>query len=58
LELLLTTTLSRIVGIWRWYVMPQVIEQVGLMSVLFFYLPMLGVVLWRWQRRRKAAEFV
>lgn len=48
-ELLATAVISWGVGIWRWFVMPEVIEQVGRMAVWFFYLPMLGVLLLRWR---------
>lgn len=34
-------------GIWRWYHVPQSFTQVGRWTVIFFYLPMLAVVLLR-----------
>lgn len=46
-SILATVACSWVVGIWRWYHIPQTIHQVGLWSVLGFYLPMLVVVLIR-----------
>ena len=46
-EIMVTAVLSWVPAIWRWYHIPQRIEEVGLMAVLFFYLPMLVVVLLR-----------
>lgn len=46
-EILVTAVLSWGTAIWRWNVTPSDIEQVGLVSVLCLYLPMLGVVLLR-----------
>jgi hypothetical protein len=48
-ELVWTAAISWGAGIWRWYHTPQNFAEVGLWTVLFFYLPMLVVVL-----RRKA----
>ena len=49
-SILATVACSWVVGIWRWYHTPSTMEQVGLWSVLGFYIPMLVVVLIR--RRR------
>jgi hypothetical protein len=46
-EIVWTAFLSWGTGIWRWYQTPQTMQQVGLWSVLFLYLPMLAVVLLR-----------
>ena len=46
-SILATVACSWIVGIWRWYHFPHSIHQVGLWSVLGFYIPMLAVVLIR-----------
>ena len=46
-ELIFTVGISWIVGIWRWFHTPLSMQQVGLWSVLGFYLPMLAVVLLR-----------
>lgn len=46
-EIVWTAGLSWGAGIWRWYHTPQTMQQVGLWSVLFLYLPMLVVVLLR-----------
>lgn len=49
-SILATVACSWVVGIWRWYHFPHTINQVGLWSVLGFYLPMLIVVLVRPRR--------
>jgi hypothetical protein len=46
-EILGAVAISWGVGIWRWFHMPHSIRQVGLWSILGFYLPMLVVVLLR-----------
>jgi hypothetical protein len=53
-EILATVGLSWLVGIWRWYHIPQNATQVARWTVLFMYLPMLVVVLAR--RRTQASE--
>lgn len=47
LELLLTVCFSWGAGIWRWYHQPASFTQVGRISLLFLYLPMLAVILLR-----------
>ena len=46
-EILATVAASWCVGVWRWYHMPASITQVGRWSVLFFYLPMLIIIVTR-----------
>jgi hypothetical protein len=46
-EIAWTALLSWGAGLWRWYHPPHSFTQVGRWSVLFIYLPMLAVVLWR-----------
>ena len=46
-QIVWTVFLSWGAGIWRWYHAPQSFTQVGRYCVLFFYLPMLAVVLLR-----------
>jgi len=46
-EILATVFFSYGAGIWRWYHAPHSFTEVGRWTVLFIYLPMLGVVLWR-----------
>jgi hypothetical protein len=46
-EILLTAALSWGAGIWRWYHIPTSFAQVGRWTVIFIYLPMLGVILAR-----------
>jgi hypothetical protein len=46
-ELTWTVFLSWGAGIWRWYHIPHSFTQVGRWTVIFLYLPMLGVVLLR-----------
>ncbi len=51
-ELLATAALSWVVGVWRWYHPPASFTQAGRWVVLWFYLPMLVVVLARGRRPR------
>ena len=46
-EILLTVSFSWGAGIWRWYHIPHTYVEVGRWTVVFIYLPMLAVVLWR-----------
>lgn len=46
-SILATVACSWVIGIWRWYHVPQTMHEVGLWSVLGFHLPMLAVVLLR-----------
>jgi hypothetical protein len=46
-EILATVGLSWVVGVWRWYHIPQSATQVARWTVLLIYLPMLIVVLAR-----------
>lgn len=46
-EIVWTVFFSWIPGVWRWYNVPVSFTQVGRMCVLFFYLPMLVVILLR-----------
>jgi hypothetical protein len=46
-EILVTALLSWGAGIWRWYHAPHSSAQVGRWSDIFFYLPMLAVLLYR-----------
>jgi hypothetical protein len=48
-QILATVLLSWGAGIWRWYHFPHGFAQVGRWTVVFFYLPMLAVVLFRSQ---------
>ena len=50
--ILATVLCSWLVGIWRWYHIPQTMQQVGRWTVFGFYLPMLIVIL---VRSRQAA---
>jgi hypothetical protein len=45
-----------VVGLWRWYHVPKTIQQVGLWSVLGFYLPMLAIVLLRARADRTQSQ--
>ena len=55
-EILFTVFLSLGAGIWRWYRIPQSFAEVGRWTVVFIYLPMLGVILWRqWRAKREDA---
>jgi len=46
-EILFTAAFSWGAGIWRWYYQPATFNQVGRLAVIFLYLPMLAVVLFR-----------
>ncbi len=46
-ELLFTVMLSWGAGIWRWYHAPSSFTEVGRWAVVFLYLPMLAVILYR-----------
>lgn len=46
-ELVLTAGLSWGAGIWRWYHVPHDFNEVGRWAVVFVFLPMLGVLMWR-----------
>ncbi len=46
-EILATVPFGWGVGIWRWYHTPRTMDEVGLWTVLGFYLPMLALVLLR-----------
>jgi hypothetical protein len=46
-EILFTAALSWGAGIWRWYHMPHSFTEVGRVTVVFIYLPMLALVLFR-----------
>jgi hypothetical protein len=49
-EFVWTVFLSWFPGVWRWYHIPQGVTAVGRIVVLFFYLPMLVVILLRDER--------
>lgn len=51
-EIVWTAFFSYGAGIWRWYHIPHSSAEVGRWTVVFIYLPMLGVVLWRFLRER------
>jgi hypothetical protein len=57
-EILATAFFSWGAGIWRWYHIPHSYTEVGRWTVVFIYLPMLGVVLARSLQRspRESAE--
>lgn len=46
-EILWTVLFSWVPGIWRWYHIPHTYQEVGRWTVVFIYLPMLGLVLAR-----------
>jgi hypothetical protein len=50
-----TVFLSWGAGVWRWFFIPRSFTEVGRWSVIFFYLPMLAVVLLRTKSREKLA---
>jgi hypothetical protein len=52
-EIVWTVFFSWGAGLWRWYHTPHSFIEVGRWAVLFIYLPMLAVVLWR---RRQMTE--
>lgn len=55
-ELIFAGGVSWCAGICRWYLQPTSFRQVGLWAVLFLYLPMLSILLWRWREERKMAK--
>jgi hypothetical protein len=57
-EFLLTAVLSWGAGIWRWYHFPHSLSQVGRWTVVFIYLPMLAVVLFRNSHSEHSGESV
>jgi hypothetical protein len=46
-ELVVIVALSWGAGIWRWYHVPHTFSAVGRWAVVFIFLPMLGILLWR-----------
>jgi hypothetical protein len=46
-ELSMTVLVSWAAGIWRWYHVPHSFNEVGRIAVIFLYLPMLAIVLFR-----------
>jgi hypothetical protein len=46
-EILFTAGMSWGAGVWRWYHIPHSFVEVGRLTVLFIYLPMLAVILCR-----------
>jgi hypothetical protein len=46
-DILLTTAFSWGAGIWRWFHQPATFTEVGRLAVIFLYLPMLAVLLFR-----------
>jgi len=46
-QILLTVGISWLAGIWRWYHIPHTFTEVGRVSVICMYLPMLAVILRR-----------
>jgi hypothetical protein len=42
-----TVLISWAAGIWRWYHVPHSFTEVGRIAVIFLYLPMLAIVLFR-----------
>ena len=46
-EILFTAALSWGAGLWRWYHMPHSFTEVGRFTVVFIYLPILAVILFR-----------
>jgi len=46
-EILFTAGMSWGAGVWRWYHIPHSFVEVGRFTVLFIYLPMLAVILFR-----------
>src|SRR5215471_16179856 len=56
-EILFTVLFSWAPGILRWYHMPHSYTEVGRWSVVFIYLPMLGVIMFRsWRERREQSR--
>jgi hypothetical protein len=46
-EIVFTAALSWGTGVWRWYHQPANFTEVGRLAVIFLYLPMLAVILFR-----------
>lgn len=55
-EILATVFFSWGAGIWRWYYVPHSFTEVGRWAVLFLYLPMLAVILFRGAAAPAATE--
>ena len=53
-QILWTAGLSWAAGVWRWYHIPQSFTQVGRIVVLFNYLPILAVLLFRYFERAES----
>lgn len=53
-EILATVGISLGAGIWRWYHIPHTWTEVGRWTVVFLYLPMLGVILARGLREKQS----
>lgn len=55
-EILYTAALSWGLGVWRWYHIPHSFVEVGRFTVLFIYLPMLAVILFRqfWREENRS----
>jgi hypothetical protein len=53
-EILFAAALSWGAGIWRWYHIPHTFTEVGKFTVLFIYLPMLAVILFRQGAREES----
>jgi hypothetical protein len=53
-EILFTAALSWGTGIWRWYHIPHSFTEVGRVTVIFIYLPMLAVILLRQLAREES----
>ncbi len=52
-QILWTALISWAAGIWRWYHIPHTFNEVGRVSVICMYLPMLAVILSRWVHAKK-----
>jgi hypothetical protein len=46
-SILATVACSWVIGLWRWYHTPRTMHEMGLWTILAFYLPMLAIVLLR-----------
>lgn len=55
-EIVFTAGCSWGAGLWRWYHTPHTFIQVGRWTVVFIYLPMLVVVLWRENNCQESAD--
>jgi hypothetical protein len=55
-ELLWTVVLSWVPGIWRWNHVPHNSTEVGQWSVMFLYMPMLAVILFRYAKEKFATN--